>query len=279
MSEVRAELGPIELDDNLDAIAFTPTEVHVSAVVPMFNERARVPDLCRAIRRWSPPFGGAEVVLVDDGSTDGTADLVQELLVGTDVEYRLVRLPTNRGKGAAVREGVRNSIGTFVAFLDADLSVDFDQLERALGMMLHHRADVACGSRRHPDTRIPEPQPVLRRLGGRCFNAMVRALGLSTFLDTQCGFKVFRAGAARRIFEIVECDGFAFDVEVLYVAEHLGLEVVAVPVVWSHRDASKVSPLGDGARMARSLVGIRWRGRHLDAGTPNPANLRQSVGV
>jgi len=246
----------------------------VSVVVPMFNEEDRVADLCRAILRWSPPFGRPEIVLVDDGSTDRTAAIVEERLEGTEVTYRFVQFDHNRGKGAAVREGIAQSSGAYVAYLDADLSVDLDQFERGLELMVVQDADVAVGSRRHPETVIPDPQPLLRRLSGMCFNLMVRGLGLSHLRDTQCGLKIFKIEAARQIFPNVECEGFAFDVEVLYVAERLGLKVLAVPVVWNHREASRVRPVKDGTRMARALVGIRRRCRGLaKASTAAPSPL------
>ncbi len=226
----------------------------------MFNEAARVPELLRAIRRWKPPFDSAEVLLVDDGSTDGTADLLRAgLEQEPTVAARVIGYDVNRGKGAAVKHGVDHASGRIVCFLDADLSVDLTAIAKAISVMQHEGADVAFGSRRHPATSIPEPQPLSRRLSGQVFNLMVRRLGLSRWRDTQCGFKIFTGEAARAAFPQVEATGFAFDVELLLAAEDLGFDVMPIPVEWRHRTGSKVSPLRDGWAMARSLLAIRAR--------------------
>ncbi len=236
----------------------------VSVVVPMFNEADRVPELLRAIRRWQPPFDSAEILLVDDGSTDGTADLLRTGLAQTrTVPATVIGYELNRGKGAAVRYGVEHASGRFVCFLDADLSVDLAAVGKAISVMQHEGADVAFGSRRHPNTTIPEPQPLARRMSGQVFNLMVRTLGLSRWKDTQCGFKIFSSEAAAAAFPEVEAEGFAFDVELLLVAEELGFDVMPIPVEWRHRDGSKVSPLRDGWAMARSLWAIRARRQEI----------------
>ncbi len=226
----------------------------------MFNEAARVPELLQAIRRWQPPFDSAEILLVDDGSTDGTAGLLRAgLEQGPRVAASVIGYDVNRGKGAAVKHGVEHASGRFICFLDADLSVDLAAIARAISVMQHEGADVAFGSRRHPSTKIPEPQPLTRRVSGQIFNLMVRTLGLSRWRDTQCGFKILSREAARAAFPEVEAAGFAFDVELLLLAEDLGFDVMPIPVEWRHRDGSKVSPVRDGWAMARSLWAIRAR--------------------
>lgn len=247
-------------DDGLTLPPSTrPVAPALSVVIPLYNEERRVPALCDAARRWNTPFGAAELILVDDGCTDRTVRMLDGGLLDCRVPHRVISHAHNRGKGAAVATGMRQARGDFVAFLDADLAVTFEDLARAMSMMESAGALIAVGSRRHPDSELPDPQPVIRRTLGRCFNLAARTMGLASMSDTQCGMKLFRRMAAAQIFPHVKSEGFAFDVEVLRVAELYGHKVIEVPVTWHHRGESKVRPVRDGAAMLRSLVTIRRR--------------------
>ncbi|MDH3754574.1 MAG: glycosyltransferase family 2 protein [Acidimicrobiia bacterium] len=237
------------------------TRPAVSVVIPCFNEADRTPALIGALRRWQPPFGSAEVILVDDGSTDGTADLLAAACDDLDLDVTLLRFDQNRGKGAAVRHGVGTAQGSYVVFLDADLSVELDAIAAAISRLDHSGADLAFGSRRHPESDVPDDQPLRRQLGGRLVNMLTRRLGLSSSRDTQCGFKVMRRALAHDVFPRVEDNRFAFDVELLHLAEQRGYETIEVPVRWRHHDGSKVRPVRDGLGMVRALWAIRRRTR------------------
>lgn len=250
VEEPAPQRSPVRLVDTAPAL---------SVVIPLYDEERRVPALCDAARRWKVPFGAAELVLVDDGSRDRTHRMLTGGLADSEVPHRIVRHDHNRGKGAAVATGIRHATGDFVAFLDADLAVGFEDLERAISAMEAAGAQIAVGSRRHPASTIPDPQPLLRRTMGRCFNVAVRAAGLTTMRDTQCGMKVFRRAAAAQVFPHVTSTGFAFDVEVLRIATLYGHRVIEVPVTWHHRGESKVHPVRDGLSMLRALLAIRRR--------------------
>jgi len=229
----------------------------LSVVVPAYNEAARIqPTLDRIfnhLRRRGRPF---EVLVVDDGSTDGTAERVDER---AEPELRVIRSPRNEGKGAAVRRGVIASRGGLVLLTDADLSTPIEALER-LEALLSEGAALVCGSRGLAASNIVEHQPFYRERMGKTFNRLVRLLGLTSFRDTQCGFKLFRGEAARDIFSRSRLNGFAFDVEVLYLARRLGYRALEVPVDWRHVPESRVHPLKDSARMLRDVIRLRFFG-------------------
>ncbi len=227
----------------------------LSIVIPAWNEAARIGGALAAARalldgRTAP----AEVIVVDDGSRDATAAIV-EAHAREDARVTLIRLPENRGKGAAVRTGVLASRGERVLFMDADLATPLDELPR-LERALDEGADVAIGSRALAASRILTRQHPLREAMGRSFNLLVRALLLDGIRDTQCGFKLFTRRAADELFGAATVDRFAFDVEILLLARGR-FRVVEVPVAWRHVEQSKVSPFRDAARMAWDLVAMR----------------------
>ncbi len=231
----------------------------LSVIVPAYNEAARIgPTLDRLLAFARTVDGGAEILVVDDGSTDGTGAL------GARPEYGPVRwlpLAHNRGKGAALRAGVLASGGEEVLLCDADLSTPIEEYFR-LRPYLHGegvpRAGVVLGSRGLADSRITRRQPIYRELMGRIFNLVVRTLVVGGIRDTQCGFKLLRGDLARALFADLRIDRFAFDVELVWLARRRGETVVEVGVAWHDSPASSVHALRDSARMLADVVRIRW---------------------
>jgi dolichyl-phosphate beta-glucosyltransferase len=255
----------------------TPAQIpSISIVVPAYNEAARIgPTLARITDYLDARGRSYEVIVVDDGSRDATAEVVAAFADAHPL-VRLLALAANAGKGAAVRAGVLASRGRTVLFSDADLSTPIEEVER-LEAALADGADVAIGSRSAPGD-VARHQPLGRRLQGRIFHLVVRALGfraVARVRDTQCGFKLFRAGAALVLFSELALAGFAFDVEVLERA-HGRYRIAEVPVAWTHAEGSKVRPGIDALKMVRDLIRIRWtwmrRGRSTLA-LPGPARV------
>jgi len=227
----------------------------LTVVIPAYNEERRLPrtlgTVVAHLRGRGLPF---EVVLVDDGSVDGTARVAAE----AGPEVRVLRLP-HRGKGAAVRAGVLAAGGDLLLVTDADLSTPIEELDVLVAAL--ECCEVAIGSRNVAGARVAVPQRLGRRLMGRGFNLLVQALLLPGLRDTQCGVKLFRRDVALAVFERCRSDGFAFDVEALALARHLGHRVAEVPVEWRNSPDSRVRPLRDVPRMLWDLVTIRRRCR------------------
>ena len=231
-------------------------EPELSIVIPAYNEAERLePTLRRVIEYCKIHHPDHEVLVADDGSTDGTGDLVLRVAAEHD-RIRLLRLEVNRGKGAAVRAGMLAARGREVLFSDADLATPIEELAK-LRARLTNGCDIAIASRAAPGADIRVRQHAARELMGRTFNLLVRLAALGGIRDTQCGFKLFRGAAARDLFARARLDGFAFDVEILWLARGR-YRVAEVPVVWRHVDESKVSPGSDAARMFIDLLRIRW---------------------
>jgi dolichyl-phosphate beta-glucosyltransferase len=228
------------------------TGPRLSVVVPAFREEGRIGDAVGRIRSALAELGeDLEIVVVDDGSGDGTA--AEADAAGADV---VVVQPTNRGKGAAVRAGVLVASGRTVAFTDADLAYAPEQLQ---GLLEQVEAgwDVVVGSRRHDQTTTLVKARRLREIGGRVINFFTHAVLLGAYRDTQCGLKAFRADAARAIFERSRVDGFGFDVEVFVVAERNGMAVTEVPVTVENSTRSSVKVVRDASRLVADLFRIR----------------------
>ena len=226
-------------------------------VIPAYNETARIERAlvsvsgCIRQRGWD-----AEVLVVDDGSTDNTAALV-EGWARRHPEVRLIRNERNRGKGYSVRSGMLRAAGEIVMFTDADLSSPIEEAER-LFEAIAEGADVAIGSRWLTGKRIVHKQPLYRRVFGRCFNALTRTIMRLPFADTQCGFKAFRREAAHQVFGLQRIERWGFDPEILFIAIQRGLRVAEVSVTWGHDERSRISYLRDGMQMLIELVYVRW---------------------
>lgn len=230
-----------------------------SIVIAAYNEEHRLPATLAGIDAYRRAAGlKAEIVVVDDGSTDGTAALVR-VTSETMPGLKLISYPANRGKGYALRQGVMSSRGAEVLVTDADLSTPIEELERLRLQLSPEGHHIAIGSRALAASEIVEAQPGWRRGMGQIFNRVVRLLVIDDFHDTQCGFKLFAGDVARNLFRQARVDRFAYDVEILALAKHLGYRTVEVPVQWKNSPASKVRPLIDSLQMLADLLQIRTR--------------------
>jgi len=235
----------------------------VSIVLPAYNEARRLPQSLRLLRdhlddpsRSSRLF---EVLVVVEHSTDGTLELAREV-VSEQANFHIIDNRVHRGKGFAVRSGMRQARGDIVFYMDADLSVPLEEIDMFLAHFdSHPEHDVLLGSRQHPASRIERRQGVLRQTMGKTFNRILRSLSLLPFRDTQCGFKAFRRKAAGEIFALQTIDGFAFDVEVLLLAQELGYHIEALPVRWLNSPESKVRIVQDSLKMLADTVTVRRR--------------------
>jgi dolichyl-phosphate beta-glucosyltransferase len=227
------------------------SEPDLSVVIPAFNEAGRLPRSLDRVRAFLQAWGGShEVLVADDGSTDETAEKARA--AGATV----LREDRNRGKGHAVRRGMLAARGRRRLMTDADLSTPIEELPRFLEKM-DEGYDVVIGSRALASSRIEVHQPWYRENMGRVYNLFVRALALPGLRDTQCGFKLWSAGAARDAFGAARLDGFSFDVEVLYLARKHGYRIAEIPVTWRNDAATRVG-LGGGSLAFPDLVKIRW---------------------
>lgn len=228
----------------------------ISLVIPAFNEEARLPATLSRVAEYlsGRTHESWEVIVVDDGSSDSTAELAESAGRGFPAPLSVVSLPENRGKGAAIRAGVLVSSGDFVLLSDADLSTPIGEWEK----LRDARSPVAIGSRALEGSLVLERQPWHRQTMGKAFNRLVRLFSIRGIRDTQCGFKLFEGNLAREIFRQASIDGFAYDVEILGLARRRGAAIAEVAVVWSNSPESKVSIVKDSLRMLRDLVRIRF---------------------
>ena len=229
----------------------------LSVVVPCYNEEQRLPSSIDLIERYLDARGEPyELILVDDGSVDGTRKLMDEA-AARHASVRIVALPRNRGKGRALAEGVKASHGETVLVTDADLSTPIEQLAK-LEAALGTGAGVAIGSRSIKGSRIEVAQPFYRVLMGKAFNLIVQMVLLPGIWDTQCGFKLFRGDVARDVFADLTTDGFGYDPEVLYLAKKRGVRVAEVPVVWRNSAPTKVMAVRSSLDMFRHVLKVRF---------------------
>jgi len=230
----------------------------LSIVIPAFNEEGRLPKTLDSIFAYlqARPCR-AEIIVVDDGSTDRTAQIVSALQKKYS-NLRLVSNSGNRGKGFSVRHGMLEARGAIALFSDADLSTPIEETDKLLAAIREQGFDGAIGSRAVDRSLIEVHQSAIRELAGILFNRMVQWIVGVEFSDTQCGFKAFRRERAQIIFQQQRIERFGFDPEILFLAKRHGLRVAEIPVRWSHDPATKVSVAADGIRMFLELALIRW---------------------
>jgi glycosyltransferase involved in cell wall biosynthesis len=226
-------------------------------VIPAFNEERRLPATLDSILGWfdAQRLSFAEIVVVDDGSSDQTAALVFDY-EKKDVRVRLLRNPGNRGKGYSVRHGVLETRGEWILTTDADLSTPIEDVSKLFDAASKHQAEIAIGSRAVDRSLVLVHQSGFREYSGRIFNWVMRQVTGLPFRDTQCGFKLFSAEAVRQIFPRQQLDGFSFDVEDLYIARKRNLAAVEVAVRWKNAEGTKVT-LSQGIRSFLDLAKIR----------------------
>ncbi len=231
----------------------------LSIAIPAYNEEKRLPRTLDSIAAYLDRRGDSavEVLIVDDGSRDGTAALVEER-ARRDSRIRLLRNPGNRGKGYSVRHGMLEARHEWALFSDADLSAPIEDLDILFEAVGKAGAAVAIGSRALDRTLVGVHQPLWRELSGRAFNLLMRAATGLSFKDTQCGFKLYRRDAAQAVFSRQTLDGFSFDVEDLVIAKRLGLKTIEVAVHWNNVEGTTVGAF-EGVKSFADLLGIRAR--------------------
>jgi dolichyl-phosphate beta-glucosyltransferase len=231
-----------------------------SIVIPCFNEEARISQTLRVTLDYlTANTPKSELIVVNDGSTDGTAAIARKILSETNIATRLLENFPNRGKGAAVRSGLLAAREPIGLFSDADLSTPIEETPKLIEPIANGEVDIAFGSRALDRSLIGVHQPWRREQGGRVFNLLVRVATGLPFWDTQCGFKAFRLDVCRPILEEARINGFAFDVELLFLAHSAGLHIREIPVRWNHAEGSKVSFFKDSLRMLREVIALRAR--------------------
>lgn len=236
----------------------TTSLLQLSVVIPAYNEAFRLDTNLQAVSAWLLAHCPcAEIVVVDDGSTDATAVVVADRQKGA-IPVRLLRHERNRGKGAAVRTGILAAQGELILVSDADLSTPIAEADKLLARMTAG-ADVVIGSRVAAGASLLVPQGWLRQVLGKSFNRGLRVVGLTSYRDTQCGFKLWRREAAHPVFTAGRIDGFAFDVEVLLLAERAGYRIAEAGVLWLNSPQSRVRVVRDSLAMFLAVLGLRLR--------------------
>ncbi len=226
---------------------------HLSLIFPAYKEEDRIGrSLKKTLAYLATKDYTCEIIVVDDGSPDNTAEVASSFGSG----IKVVRLETNSGKGAAVRRGMLEARGEIRLFSDADLSTpieEFDKIRRGI----IDGADVSIGSRAIDPSMIKERQPFYREFMGKTFNRFVQIVAIKGIKDTQCGFKAFTAEAAEKIFSVAKINGFAFDVEALYLAQKFGMKIEQTPVLWLNDERSTVDPIKDSFFMLIELLKVK----------------------
>lgn len=238
--------------------------IHLSLIIPAYNEALRLPPtLARVLEYLAAQPYTTELIIVDDGSSDGTGEVAEAAICEFPL-HRVLRNEPNRGKALSVKRGLLEGRGEYLLFSDADLSTPIEETEKILAA-LDAGADVAIASRQLPGSVLTVHQPWYREFAGRLFGWINQFVLLPGIPDSQCGFKAFRREAAHEILAHQKLSGWAFDAELMFIARKLGLKIAQVPVTWTNDPNSKVKMLQDGAKMVMDLFRIRRLHRRLKA--------------
>lgn len=247
---INPEVSPFEINSPAGTIM-------ISVIIAAYNEENRIcPSLFKIADFLSSNKLKHEIIVVDDGSSDGTSALIGTLTSRIH-NLKIISYPVNKGKGYALRQGVLASHGTLVLVTDADLSTPIEELTKLSTLIIEKKCEIAIGSRNLAGSDIIEKQPWWRQAMGKGFNKITRVLVLDGFSDTQCGFKLFSGNIARVLFREAQINRFAYDVEILARAEKSGYKISEVPVKWNNSLDSKVSPFIDSLQMLKDIFKIR----------------------
>ncbi|NUM34235.1 MAG: glycosyltransferase family 2 protein [Candidatus Brocadiae bacterium] len=231
--------------------------IYLSIIIPAYNEEDKIADTLNIVlkyihtKQWQ-----AEIIVVEDGSKDKTAQIVREFCQRYSCVH-LLQNPGNRGKGYAVKEGALAAKGEYVLFTDADNSTPIEEVEKLLSVLEKQKCDIAIGSRALPKSQIEIPQPIYRKMMGKIFNIFFRIILGINVRDSQCGFKCFPQAIGKKLFPYQKLERFSFDAELLYIAKKKKYRVKEVPIVWRNRLESRVNPIKDSIRMFMDLCTIR----------------------
>ncbi|MDX2256352.1 MAG: glycosyltransferase family 2 protein [Pseudanabaenaceae cyanobacterium bins.39] len=262
----------------------------ISIIIPAYNEARAVVKSLDLIRKQMPAIcldiaqrvdvsqdHSFEVIIVNDGSGDRTGEIVRDYLTAApELDWQLLEFVTNQGKGFAIKAGVMVARGKYVAFMDMDLSTPLEELPRLI-MALQREKSIAIGSRGLSQSQIIKHQPFYRELMGKAFNLFVRWMVIDHLQDTQCGFKVFKNYDAKRIFSCLQTGHFGFDVEILFIAQELGLRIWEIPIAWHNSEHSSVSPLRDSWLMFTSLLWMKYRVRRYLRQSQQGCDMAMSI--
>ncbi len=232
---------------------------NLSIIIPAYNEQTRVGDSIRQVLEYiEKEKSAAELIVVDDGSQDATAEVAEKICAEFPaVSTKVIRYEENRGKGYAIKTGLLASVGDIALFSDADLSTPISELPKLVEPIRRDEFDLTFGSRALDRNLIGIRQPWRREQGGKVFNLIVRVFTGLPFWDTQCGFKAFNMKKFRPLLSLMTIDRFGFDVEFLYVAKYHGLRLKEIPVRWDHCEGTTVSVFRDSQRMFNEVRQIR----------------------
>jgi len=225
----------------------------ISIVIPAYNEEKRIGRSIKQIVKYlDKKKYSYEIIVVDDGSIDNTIDVVKK---ASNKNIRIIKNKKNMGKGYSVKTGILNAKYPLVLFSDSDLATPIEELDKFMEYIKSY--DIVIASRNLKESNIKVKQPFYRQLMGKTFPLLVNLIALGGFRDTQCGFKLFKTGAAKRIVSLQTFNRFSFDVEILFIAKKLGYKIKEAPVVWIDKEGSKVSPIKDSLKMLIDLFKIR----------------------
>jgi dolichyl-phosphate beta-glucosyltransferase len=230
----------------------------ISVIVPAYNEARRLPDsIAQIVRFLDEKSLQIEVILVVEKSVDETAAIATEI-AKRDPRFRIILNDQHHGKGRAVKTGMMAALGDFVFFMDADLATSLQEIPRFVRTFQQCQGiDVLIGSRNADDLQARRRHGLFRGLSSRLLKILLMELGFLEMMDTQCGFKAFRKRVVKQIFSLQTIDGFAFDIEILLIAQHLNVPLISLPVKWTDQPFSKVRVIRDSIRMLRDIISIR----------------------